>query len=63
MVNKTDEIIAALRNAYDQTPEQMRDIRLRAADEIEKWQDAYLNMKTFAEDNGLDTTARHEPAS
>jgi hypothetical protein len=53
---KTHEILARLRNAYGLTPKELRAVRLAAADEIEKWQDAYENLQTYAAKSGLDTT-------
>lgn len=58
----THEMIGKLRNPYGQTPEEMKQVRLAAADrllELEEQSkgghDAYVNMREFAESQGLDT--------
>ena len=53
----TQKIIHILRNPYGWSQKNKDSARLAAADEIEKWRDAYKNMRKFAEDNGLDTMA------
>lgn len=53
---RTHEIISKLRNPYGVNEKEMRAVRLAAADKIESLEDAYQNMKKFAESNGLDTT-------
>lgn len=50
----TNLIISFLRNPYGKTPEEMREIRLAAADEIEEWKNAYENMRDWAIQCGVD---------
>ena len=54
----TDLLLHRLRNSYGQSNDELREIRLIAAKKIEELQDAYLNMRDWAEKNGVDTTAR-----
>lgn len=56
------QIISFLRNPYGKSPDEMRDVRLAAADEIEKWRDAYENMRDWAVKCGVDvnTYGMHE---
>jgi hypothetical protein len=51
-------ILHILRNPYGYSEKEQKQARLAAADKIEEFQDAYLNMRKFAEDNGLDTTCK-----
>ena len=50
-----DYILHALRNPYGH--DDMKRVRHEAANLIESLQDAYENMRDFAEENGLNTTA------
>lgn len=54
---KINEILHILRNPYGKSEKQKLEARLSAADKIEELLDAYLNMKKFAEDNGLNIDA------
>jgi hypothetical protein len=56
---KRDLILHILRNPYGWPEEKVAEARLAAADEIEKLQDAYTNMRDWAESNGVDTLAYH----
>lgn len=49
-------ILHQLRNPYGLDKYHLRNVRLAAADEIEKWHDAYQNLRCFAEKRGIDTT-------
>jgi len=51
---KTDEILHILRNPYGWNDTEIRQVALDAADEIERWKDAFENMRDWAEKNGLD---------
>jgi len=48
------KIIHILRNPYRWNQAERDDARLAAADEIEKWKNAFENLRQYAEDNGLD---------
>ncbi len=48
--------IHILRNPYSWSPVELKEARFLAADELEKWADAYKNLLQWAEENGLDTT-------
>lgn len=50
-----DLCIHMLRNPYGHTREQIKEAQLFACDEIEALEDAYQNMKAWAEKNGVDT--------
>lgn len=54
-----ETIIHILRNPHGYNDNDQREAMLKAADKIEDYKDAYLNMRQFAEDNGLDTTTRN----
>jgi ribosome recycling factor len=56
---RRSEIIHILRNPYGHSQEEIRQVQLDAADEIENLLDAYVNMRDWARENGVDTTARH----
>jgi hypothetical protein len=47
-----------LRNPYGHTPDEIRAAQLFACDQIEHWQDAYTNMRAWAEKNGVDTVCQ-----
>lgn len=49
------EVLHVLRNPFGHSQTKVRQARLQACDMIESYQDAYLNMRHFAEENGLDT--------
>jgi hypothetical protein len=53
-----DKVLHMLRNPHGFKEEELRRARLEAADRLEGLQDAYLNMRQWAEQNGLDTMAR-----
>lgn len=50
-----DTVLHVLRNPYGRSSEEVRWARLAACDLIEDLQSAFLNMRDFAADNGLDT--------
>ena len=54
----THKVKHILRNPYGHSAEEIRDMQLKACDLLDRWEEAYLNMRKFAEDNGLDTVAR-----
>lgn len=58
---KIDIILSILRNPWGRTEEEKKEARLAAADKIEELWDAYVNMKKFAEDSGLDTVTKKQP--
>ena len=51
-----DFCLHILRNPYSYSEETTREARLKAADLIESYKSAYLNMRDFAEKSGLNTT-------
>lgn len=53
-----DKVLHMLRNPHGFKEAELRRARLEAADRLEELQDAYLNMRAWAEQNGLDTLAR-----
>ena len=57
---KTNEIIHILRNPYGYHTEKLRIVALAAATEIERWKDAFENMRDWAEKNGLDIMTYNE---
>lgn len=52
-----EECIHILRNPYGHSQEKRREAALKACDEIEALEDAYKNMRDWAEKNGLDTVS------
>jgi len=52
---KTEEILHILRNPYGKTECEIKSAQIEACDKIESLQSAYINMRDFANDNGLDT--------
>lgn len=54
---ETHQIISFLRNPYGKSTDEMREIRLAAADEIEKWKNAYENMRDWGIKCGIDVNA------
>jgi len=54
---KTHKIISLLRNPYGLSLEEMKEIRLAAANEIESWEDAFNNLKKYVESLGIDITS------
>lgn len=54
-------LIGVLKNPYGYSEDAMRQIRLAAALRIESYREAYENMRSFAQENGLDTTAVYHP--
>lgn len=57
-----DKVLHILRNPHGFKEAELRRARLEAADRLEGLQDAYLNMRAWAEQNGLDTVARGNAA-
>lgn len=53
-----DKVLHMLRNPHGFKEAELRAARLEAADRLEGLQDAYLNMRAWAEQNGLNTMAR-----
>jgi hypothetical protein len=53
-------VLHVLRNPFGFSSDEVRSVRLKAAELIERYRDAYTNMREFAEANGLDTTARNQ---
>lgn len=49
------DCIHILRNPYGYSQATQREAALLACDEIERLEDSYLNMKKWAEANGIDT--------
>lgn len=54
--SETQRVLHILRNPYGYSATEIRQMQIKACNLIERYQDAYLNMRKFAEDNGLDTT-------
>jgi hypothetical protein len=52
------EAIHILRNPYGYSREDQREAALKACDEIEALEEAYNNMREWAEQNGVDTVCR-----
>lgn len=50
------QVIHILRNPHGWSDDDIRTARLEAARIIEKYKDAYQNMRDFAKYNGLDVT-------
>jgi len=46
---KTTKLLHVLRNPYGRSAEERKQDRLVAADEIERWKDAFENMRDWAE--------------
>jgi hypothetical protein len=55
-----DHVLHVLRNPFDFSDDEVRAARIKGAELIERYRDAYLNMRQFAEANGLDTVARNQ---
>jgi hypothetical protein len=55
-------VLHMLRNPHGFKEAELRLARLEAAERLEELQDAYLNMRAWAEQNGLDTVARGNAA-
>lgn len=53
-----DRVLHILRNPHGFKESELRAARLEAADRMEALQDAYLNMRQWAEQNGIETIAR-----
>jgi len=51
---KTNKILHILRNPYGRDLAELRQAALAAADEIERWKNAFENMRAWAEKNGVD---------
>ncbi len=54
-----NELLNVLRNPFGKSETECKKARLQAADYIEFLHDAYVNMRDFAEENGLDTMTRN----
>ena len=57
-VERTKKILHVLRNPFGRTRSELSQDRIDAADEIERWEDAYMNLKAWCERNNFDITAR-----
>lgn len=57
---ETEEILHILRNSYGKSAEELKAAQLAACDKIESLQAAYINMRDFANENGLDTATTGE---
>lgn len=55
-------VLHVLRNPHGHSQETQRAARVEAADRMEELQAAYLNMREWAEQNGLSTVACGNPA-
>lgn len=55
-----NHVLHVLRNPFGFSYGEVRAARLRGADLIERYRNAYINMRDFAEANGLDTKARNQ---
>lgn len=51
------EALAITRNPYGFSEEKQREARLLICDKMETYKEAYLNMREYAESQGLDTRA------
>ena len=51
---RVEKILHILRNPYGYGEKEQLEVRLAAADEIEKLIDAYQNMTDWAKSNGID---------
>ncbi len=51
---ETNHILHILRNPYGKECAEIRLAALAAANEIEKWRDAFVNMRDWAEKCGLE---------
>jgi hypothetical protein len=54
-----DFCLHILRNSWGYTQEEIKEAQLFACDEIEHLEKAYLNMRDWAEQNGVDTVCRN----
>lgn len=52
---KLSILLHVLRNPHGYEGDFLRKIHIEAADRIEQLEEAYINMRDFAEKNGLDT--------
>jgi len=57
MLTDTDKLLGQLRNAHGQNFDQMREVRLAAADHIEALTAALASLRKYAEEQGIDTAA------
>ena len=53
---KKKEILHILRNPYGYSKSELREAALSGADEIEKWEEAFYNIRDWAVENGVDVT-------
>jgi hypothetical protein len=53
----SDSCIHILRNPYGFSKAEIKAAQLKACNEIELWKEAYLNMKEWAKENGVDIMA------
>ena len=51
-----NEVLNILRNPYGVSKQDKEDARLIGADLIEHYKEAYINMKEWAEENGINIT-------
>lgn len=56
-LSEREKFLHILRNPYRFTTEEIKQAQLNACDMYESMKDSYLNMREFAEENGLNTTA------
>lgn len=57
-----DRCIHILRNPHGHEAAEIREAQLKACDEIEALEAAYINMRDWAEKNGVDTTCYYVTA-
>jgi len=58
---KTNKVLHILRNPYGFNKSTIREAAMAAADEIERWKDAFENMRDWAEQNGVDIMTYNQP--
>lgn len=56
-LSEREKFLNILRNPYGHTLDEIKKAQLNACSEYESMKQAYLNMREFAEENGLNTTA------
>ena len=61
LTDKQKRILHILRNPYGFSDKTIKEVRLAAADEIEKLQGDYENMRDWALENGLDINTYFGP--
>lgn len=55
---ETDKLLHILRNPFGHSTEEIREVSLAAATEIERWKDAFENIRDWAKKNGLSITTK-----